>query len=165
MAKAMISWQAFPSFPSSSRASRVSLAPKTSFPFPFKLLPRGLENLVTYGSENFGNHVTVRPPVRPSARPTDRPSVRPHRHTNGNHSINKQACNLSQYRRKRKTEIVFVTVLSKGEKPPAVNPLRFAANSIPDCPTECQPASGWQIPSGYKLQSNPYCRTVGCIAA
>ena len=56
-------------------------------------------------------------------------------------------------------------MLSKGEKPPAINPLRFAANRIPDWPTECQPVSWCQIPSGNKLQSNPYCRTVGCIAA
>ena len=39
----MVSWQAFPSFPSSSRAPRVSLAPQTPFPFPFKRLPRRLQ--------------------------------------------------------------------------------------------------------------------------
>ena len=83
----MVSWQAFPSFPSSSRASRVSLAPKTPFPFPFKLLPRGLENLVTYASENFGSHVTVRPPVRP----TDRPTVRPPPQAYQRKSLNQQA--------------------------------------------------------------------------
>ena len=38
----MVSWQAFLSFPSSSRAPRISLAPKTPFPFPFKRLPRRL---------------------------------------------------------------------------------------------------------------------------
>ena len=38
----MVSWQAFPSLPSSSRTSLVSLAPKTPFPFPFKRLPRRL---------------------------------------------------------------------------------------------------------------------------
>ena len=32
MAKTMVSWQAFPSLPSSSRAPRVSLAPKPPFP-------------------------------------------------------------------------------------------------------------------------------------
>ena len=42
VAKTMVSWQAFPSFASSSRACRVSLAPKTPFPFPFKRLPRRL---------------------------------------------------------------------------------------------------------------------------
>ena len=40
----MVSWQAFPSLPSSSRTPRVSLAPKTPFPFPFKRLPRRLAN-------------------------------------------------------------------------------------------------------------------------
>ena len=44
----MVSWQAFPSFPSSSRASRVSLAPKTPFPFPFKRLPRRLHKTVMW---------------------------------------------------------------------------------------------------------------------
>ena len=44
MAKTMVSWQAFPSFPSSSRAPRVSLAPQTPFPFPFKRLPRRLQS-------------------------------------------------------------------------------------------------------------------------
>ena len=39
----MVSWQACPSFPSSSRAPRVSLAPQTPFPFPFKRLPRRLQ--------------------------------------------------------------------------------------------------------------------------
>ena len=39
----MVSWQAFRSLPPSSRAPRVSLAPKTPFPFPFKRLPRRLE--------------------------------------------------------------------------------------------------------------------------
>ena len=43
MAKTMVSWQAFPSFTSSSRAPRVSLAPQTPFPFPFKRLPRRLQ--------------------------------------------------------------------------------------------------------------------------
>ena len=43
MAKTMVSWQAFPSFPSSSRAPRVSLAPQTPFPFPFKRLPHRLQ--------------------------------------------------------------------------------------------------------------------------
>ena len=38
----MVSWQAFPFLPPSSRALRVSLAPKTPFPFPFKRLPRRL---------------------------------------------------------------------------------------------------------------------------
>ena len=42
MSKAMVSWQAFPSLPSSLRASRVSLVPKTPFPFLFKRLPRRL---------------------------------------------------------------------------------------------------------------------------
>ena len=42
MAKTMVSWQAFPPLPPSSHASRVSLAPKTPFPFPFKRLPRRL---------------------------------------------------------------------------------------------------------------------------
>ena len=37
-----VSWQAFPSLPPSSRASGVSPAPKTPFPFPFKRLPRRL---------------------------------------------------------------------------------------------------------------------------
>ena len=43
--KTMVSWQAFPSLPPSSRAPRVSLAPKTPFPFPFKRLPRWLPSL------------------------------------------------------------------------------------------------------------------------
>ena len=38
----MVSWQAFPSLPSSSRVPHVSLARKTPFPFPFKRLPRRL---------------------------------------------------------------------------------------------------------------------------
>ena len=42
MAKTMVSWQAFPSLLPSSRAPRVSLAPKTPFPFPFKRRPRRL---------------------------------------------------------------------------------------------------------------------------
>ena len=42
MAKTMVSCQAFPSLPSSSRAPRVSLVPKIPFLFPFKRLPRRL---------------------------------------------------------------------------------------------------------------------------
>ena len=38
----MVSWQAFPSLLPSLRALRVSLAPKTPFPFLFKRLPRRL---------------------------------------------------------------------------------------------------------------------------
>ena len=38
----MVSWQPFPSLPPSSCAPRVSLAPKTPFPFPLKRLPRRL---------------------------------------------------------------------------------------------------------------------------
>ena len=39
MSKTMVSWQAFPSLPPSLRAPRVSLVPKTPFPFLLKRLP------------------------------------------------------------------------------------------------------------------------------
>ena len=48
MAKTMVSWQAFLSLPPSSRAPRVSLAPKSPFPFPFKRLPRRLVFNITF---------------------------------------------------------------------------------------------------------------------
>ena len=40
----MVSWQAFPSLPPRA-PPRVSLAPKTPFPIPFKRLPRRLKGL------------------------------------------------------------------------------------------------------------------------
>ena len=43
MAKTVVSWQAFSSFPPSLRAPRVSLAPETPLPFLFKSLPRTLK--------------------------------------------------------------------------------------------------------------------------
>ena len=45
MAKTMVSWQAFPSLPPSSRAPRVSLAPKTPFLFPSNACHAGYDNL------------------------------------------------------------------------------------------------------------------------
>ena len=45
----MVSWQVFPSLPPSSRAPRISLAPKTPFPCPFKRLQRRLGHYFNLG--------------------------------------------------------------------------------------------------------------------
>ena len=55
MAKTMVSWQAFPFLPPSSRAPPVSLPPKTLFPFPFKRLPRRLEFATRNKPDYHGN--------------------------------------------------------------------------------------------------------------
>ena len=49
----MVSWQAFPSLPPSSRASPTFLAPKTPFPFPFKRLPHRLRKMSLHSRVNF----------------------------------------------------------------------------------------------------------------
>ena len=65
MAKTMVSWQVFSSFPPSLRAPRASLAPETPLPFLFKACHAGYRDgrscflLKVYASCKMSKHVEI----------------------------------------------------------------------------------------------------------
>ena len=91
MAKTMVSWQAFPSFPPSSRAPRVSLAPKTPFPFPF-LTPA--TQAINYSVEYFHGKYWPVSGVQMSANGEWREWRAERKKTSGRESKKKTICQL-----------------------------------------------------------------------